>query len=389
MSLFDTDQNLYDDREAVTADYVPEELAGRDAERAALREALGFDDDGSEPTDAVVAGPSGTGKTTLVRTVLDAVATGPAGAATTAPDATAYVDCTDDDTPYRVAIRVANRIGNAGLNTTGHARADVDAALADALDDSRSPVVVLDGLQVLAGTDLLGEFLDGRFAAATLVGVVDGETDSLPGRDRSAVQSIECPAYSAAELREILRARAERAFTDDALSEEVVPLCAAYATEGDGGATEAIALLRTAGDVAARELDSRVVGHHVEQARTQRERDRLRDRLDGVDDHGRLVLAAVTAAGLDGDTPVRSRTVYDRYRSLADADARDPLSARRVRTRLATLVEADLLTASDHNEGRGGGVYRRYDLPVDPDVLAAILSDAMDSPAVQRAVGTR
>ncbi|MEA5389220.1 AAA family ATPase [Haloarculaceae archaeon H-GB11] len=379
MSLFDSDQNLYDDREAVTDGYVPDELVGRAPERAALTAALDPDGSGTA-SDVLVWGPPGTGKSTFVKRVLDSTLGSGEGEV-------AYVDCSAFSTPYQVAARVADELNEESFNTTGHSREDVYDALDRACSDSAAKFVALDGVEALAGSDLLDLFLDdGRFATATLVGVAD-VTDLPESRfdgQLGGVQTVRFEWYSVSELRELLRTRASYAFTDHTLSEEVVPLCAAYAMETDRGATEAIALLRTAGDVAARQLDSRIAGYHVQRAREEREHDRLRSRLGDVDVHGRLTLYAVVAAGFADETPLRTRDVYDRYRSLAHVGGRDTLVVRRVRVRLSTLADRNLLTVRKHNEGRGGGVYREYDLPTDPETMAEVLSAAANLSDVHR-----
>lgn len=381
MSLFDTDQNLFDERRAVTKEHVPDELIGRDAEREALRIALGLDGDRS-PSDVFVVGPRGTGKTTLVRTVLDGELSEELPL-----DATAYVDCEETETYYRTAIRIVNQLRERDLATTGYSTEYVTERLSEALDDRENPLVVLDGLQSLKGTGTVEKFVgDGQFATATLVGVADDESSLAVELSEFAGKTIRCDPYTASELRDIVSARAEHAFTSNALSEEVVPLCAAYAAEAHGDAATAIALLRTAGDVAARELDARISGYHVQEARARRKRERFEERLDGVDVHGHLVLYAILDAARDDQLPARSRDVYAQYRTLAETATHEPLVFRRIRARLETLGDDGFLNVEKHNEGRGGGVYKEYDLAVATDLVAELLSETAELPAVDRTI---
>ena len=74
--------------------------------------------------------------------------------------------------------------------------------------------------------------------------------------------------YDANQLREILRAQ-EDAFHEDALSDDVIPLAAAFAVQTDGDARKAIDLMRTAGSIAEKTGADKVREEHVRRLKTR------------------------------------------------------------------------------------------------------------------------
>ena len=67
-------------------------------------------------------------------------------------------------------------------------------------------------------------------------------------KDTLCDEELHFAPYDASELRLILTRRAEKAFKDDVLSEDVLPLCAAIAAQDKGSARQAIRYLYKAGN---------------------------------------------------------------------------------------------------------------------------------------------
>jgi len=82
--------------------------------------------------------------------------------------------------------------------------------------------------------------------------------------------------YDANQLREIMFNR-EDAFQDGVLSEDVIPLSAAFAAQEHGDARKAIDILRHAGEVAYEAGAEQVTEEHVRQAQQHAEKDRFRE----------------------------------------------------------------------------------------------------------------
>jgi cell division control protein 6 len=90
----------------------------------------------------------------------------------------------------------------------------------------------------------------------------------LPPRDQSSYVYLDVtfPAYDAAQLRDILEYRVEQAFYPDALSDEVILLCAALAAQRNGDARYALDLLSTAANLCEEEGRTTTVDEDVRRA---------------------------------------------------------------------------------------------------------------------------
>jgi len=99
-----------------------------------------------------------------------------------------------------------------------------------------------------------------------LVGITNDSTfrDSLDPRVKSTLceHEIHFPPYDANELRTILENRAADAFHDGVLTDDVVPITAAFAAKRSGYARTALDLLYTAGDSARSGDDALVTEEH-------------------------------------------------------------------------------------------------------------------------------
>jgi len=91
--------------------------------------------------------------------------------------------------------------------------------------------------------------------------------ESLSPRVKSTTtlteREIQFSPYDANELRTILNYYADLVFYENVLSDDVVPLCAAFTAQDTGDARMGLDLLETAGDIARHEDADHVVEEHV------------------------------------------------------------------------------------------------------------------------------
>ncbi|MFD1568915.1 Cdc6/Cdc18 family protein, partial [Halolamina litorea] len=119
-------------------------------------------------------------------------------------------------------------------------------------------------------------------------------TDFLDPRVKSSLgeEEIVFPPYDANQLRDILQHRSDVAFKDDALTDDVIPLCAAFAAQEHGDARRALDLLRTAGELAERSQAETVEEQHVRQAQDKIELDRVVEVVRTLPTQSKIVLFA-------------------------------------------------------------------------------------------------
>jgi len=192
-------------------------------------------------------------------------------------------------------------------------------------------------------------------------------------KDTLAEKEILFPPYDANQLRSILNPRAEKAFHDDVLAEDVVPLCAAFAAQDTGSARQAIRLLREAGELAQAADSDNVTEEHVRDAQDELEKNQLYEGMQELTTQGHAVLCALAYHQALDDVPVRSRDLYERYVKICDRLDADSVSERRVRDHLSDMNMLGLISVYERNEGLSAGRYHEYELDVPLKAVLEVL----------------
>jgi cell division control protein 6 len=169
-------------------------------------------------------------------------------------------------------------------------------------------------------------------------------------KDTLAEKEILFPLYDANQLISILEPRADKAFHEDILESDVVPLCAAFAAQDSGSARQAIRLLREAGELAQANDDETVTEWHVREAQDELEKNQLYEGMQELTIQGHAVLCALAFHQAMNEVPVRSRTLYKRYMNICEQFDADSVSERRVRDHLSDL--SMLASSASTNETR-------------------------------------
>jgi archaeal cell division control protein 6 len=107
--------------------------------------------------------------------------------------------------------------------------------------------------------------------------------ENIDGRAESSFnpRDIYFPDYDATQLREILNNRRD-AFRQDSLTDDVIPLVAAFAAQSHGDARKAIDLFRGAGDLADEWGDREVTEIHVRESQEEIDKDRSLKLVEGL-----------------------------------------------------------------------------------------------------------
>lgn len=401
MGMFERDTDIYRNRDALREDYQPDELVGRDEELQAYQTELQPVINGEQPNNIFLYGKTGVGKTAATRYLMSHLQ----------EDANQYDDidftlvflnCDGLTSSYQIATRLVNEFRDETnqISTTGYPRSSVYEMLWKELDEVGGTVlVVLDEIDHVQDDSILYQLPRARAngnLTSTKVGIIGISNDfsfreDLSPKVKSSLceQEIHFPAYDANDLQKILSQRAEAAFYDDVLDEGVIPLCAAYGAKDAGDARQSIDLLMKAGDIARDRDTETVTDEHVEQGRRDLERGRIKEGINGLTQHGHLVLYALLTLDLEEITPVRSRDIRPRYSRFAERAGRDPLVPRRMRDHLSELAMLGLVSVTERNEGRRGGTYREYNIDVNPELIFTALDDVMENVGIHESVDKR
>jgi len=200
--------------------------------------------------------------------------------------------------------------------------------------------------------------------------------ESLSPRVKSTLteREIQFSPYDANELRTILNYYADLVFYENVLSDDVVPLCAAFTAKTRVMHEWDLIFLETAGDIARHEDADHVVEEHVRIARSQVDRANTeRIVTNRLTVQMQTVLVATTFLDVDQSTDAKVKTIYSFYKDLCDRLDIDVLSESRVRDHLDTLDMFGLLETEEVNLGRRGGRSYIYSIVDEPRVVIETL----------------
>jgi cell division control protein 6 len=181
-------------------------------------------------------------------------------------------------------------------------------------------------------------------------------TDFLDPRVKSSLgeEEIVFPPYDATQLKDILQHRSDIAFKQDTLSEDVIPLCAAFAAQEHGDARRALDLLRTAGELAERDRTEHINEEHVRRAQEKIELDRVVEVVRTLPTQSKIVLYAVILLEENGVHNINTGEVFNIYKRLCNEVDLDVLTQRRVTDLISELDMLGIVNAVVVSKGRYG-----------------------------------
>ncbi len=395
---FTPDNDLYKDRDTLFEDYTPTTIVGRDTELEQYHEALQPVINGERPSNIFLYGKTGVGKTAATKFLLDQLK---ADADQYDVDLSViYLNCEDLNKSYQIAVKLVNSLRDPSdqISETGHPTYKVYEYLWQELDSVGGTIlIVLDEVDNIGEDDsILYQIPRARSnehistAKVGIVGISNDLSfrDNLSAKVRSSLceKAISFPPYDATGLQDVLQQRADIAFHDGALSEDVLPLCAAYGAQDAGDARKALDLLREAGDIARAGDADQVEADHVKQARQKLEREEVMDGIADLAEHQQLTLYALATFEGEDETPVSSSTVYDRYQDLCGFIGSDPLSARRIRDFLKELADLSITARTPQNEGLSGGKYHNHELKHNLETVIVAMNDLIDTVGIHEGI---
>jgi len=377
-------KQILENREVLRHDYVPETLPHREAQVRFLGETVTPVLKGERCSNIFVYGKTGTGKTAVMKFVLNKLSQ--KAAQLNLPVNVCYVNCRIAGTEYRVLSGLCDAIG-VRVPFTGLALGEVFDRLHRGLDAHRGVfIAVLDEVDALIkqrGDVILYELTrineTLRHAKTTLVGISNDLTfkEFLDPRVLSSLseEEIVFKPYNAAELLDILLDRAKLAFHEHVLSEGAVGLCAALAAAEHGDARRALDLLRVAGELAEREGAPQLLEGHIRQAEKRIEHDRMTEALRNLPLHSKLVLCSVYLLfKVQASEGCVTGNIYEVYSELCEQAGISPLTQRRVSGLINELDVIGLLNTQVVNMGRYGRT-KKIRLSITPALFRNVYSD--------------
>lgn len=394
-SLFRAGNPIIQHPELLEIEHVPDEdrIVGREEEIRKVVSALNPGINGRSPHNLVLYGKSGTGKSLVSKHVSSRAQV--IAADNDVSLGVAYVDCSQSNTETRVSRTLGKEFNQPAVTDLEIIDQGVGTdyyynKLWSILDECYDvAVVMLDEIDKLDSDDILmqlsragesGKLSECKIGIIAISNKISYHED-LNERVKSSLRERQLvfPPYDANQLREIMEAR-DDAFHDGVLTDDVIPLTAAFAAQDHGDARKALDILRNSGELAAEQEDPTVTEDHVRVAREMANVDRFRDLLAGQPQQAQLVVLAVTTLHIESNEArpmIPSREIYDRYRQLAEHMGSDVRSDRRVLDFLKEQVFLDILGNELTGNGWKKGKTRRFYLLEDPDVVFGALDDSL------------
>ena len=354
---------IFTNREVLRPTYIPENLPHRKKQIRDLANTLSAALKGETPSNVLIYGKTGTGKTATVKYVSKELAE--MGEKMGSNCTLIYINGEVFDTQYRVFAYLA-RVFNKQVPMIGWPTDMVYSEFKTGIDtENRCVIVILDEVDKLANKgdgalyNLSRINSELNHARVSMIGISNDLTftELLDPRVRSSLgeEDIIFPPYNASQLRDILSERAEKAFNDSVITETVIPLCAAFAAQEHGDARRALDLLRVSGELAERANADQVMEEHVRLASEKIETNRIGEVVKTLPLQSKIVLNSVLLLNKEkSKRRFSSGEVYNMYRRLCNHLGMEPLTQRRVTDLVSELDILGLINAVIVSRGRYG-----------------------------------
>jgi cell division control protein 6 len=378
-------------REVLRDSYVPSRLPHREEQIRRVAEILAPALRGDLPSNILIYGKIGTGKTAVVAQIRQDIQR----RSDLASGVTFItLNCGNIDTPYSLLQTIANGLAKSDAERipTGWSLDRVQSGMRR-LMDTRGGILLLvldevDRLVARSGDNILYTLsqinTELETARLAIIGISNDLkfTNHLDARVRSRLneEKVLFPPYDAPQLQDILRDRAREAFREGVVDPGVVERCAAYAALENGDARRALALLRLAAEMAERDRAKRITPDHVVKAKNRLEQDIIVDCCRTLPPHCKVLLYAILQSFERRRNGVLTGEVYDSYRRLAERLGLQPLHARSISNYVSELESLGLIRATIVSRGRGGRTREIIvDVPIS-ETMPALEEDPLIAP---------
>ena len=371
-TIFDSaikNKNIIKNRQVLTIDYVPDKLLFRTKESTAIAQSLSVILKKGRPSNLLIFGKPGTGKTAVVKNVIEHLykKTNELDINLRVP----FINAKNSNTPYKILYEIAelldiNKEGKTQVYFTGLSMSEATDRILDFIRRRSIKVVIvideIDSLVNRKGDDILYNFTRANERISSdqfisLIGISNSLTfkDKLDPRVKSSLSEEELVfnPYTIEQLKQILIDRCKLAFYDNVIPIGVINLCAAIAGRETGDARKAIDLLRVAAEIAERSMTMKISEDHIRSAQQKIDSDTNYEILRNSTLHTKLVILSIIKSknGSTGE-------IYTIYQHFCSKIQQEPLTQRRMTQIVGELDQLGLITTNIVNQGRYGRTQR-------------------------------